>query len=70
MQAALRHDMTIGGAIALVVFFAFAMQCTSTLAVVRRETNSWKFPVLQFTYMTTVAYLAALVTNQVLTRIF
>ncbi|HEX3570535.1 MAG TPA: ferrous iron transport protein B [Acidobacteriaceae bacterium] len=70
LQAALRHDMTIGGAIALVVFFAFAMQCTSTLAVVRRETNSWKFPVLQFTYMTTVAYVAALVTNQVLTRLF
>ena len=70
LQAALRHDMTIGGAIALVVFFAFAMQCTSTLAVVRRETNSLKFPILQFTYMTTVAYLAALVTNQVLTRLF
>jgi len=70
LQAALRHDMTIGGAIALVVFFAFAMQCTSTLAVVRRETNSWKFPILQFTYMTTVAYIAALVTNQVLTRLF
>src|SRR6185437_13463237 len=44
LQAALRHDMTLGGAIALVVFFAFAMQCTSTLAVVRCETNSWKFP--------------------------
>lgn len=70
LQAALRHDMTIGGAIALVVFFAFAMQCTSTLAVVRRETNSLKFPILQFTYMTTVAYIAALVTNQVLTRLF
>jgi ferrous iron transport protein B len=69
LQAALRHDMTVGGAIALVVFFAFAMQCTSTLAVVRRETNSWKFPVLQFTYMTTVAYVAALVTNQVLSRL-
>ncbi len=70
LQAALRHDMTIGGAIALVVFFAFAMQCTSTLAVVRRETNSWKYPALQFAYMTGMAYLAALLTNQVLTRIF
>ncbi len=70
LQAALRHDMTLGGAIALVVFFAFAMQCTSTLAVVRRETNSWKFPVLQFTYMTCVAYFAALITNQVITRLF
>jgi len=70
LQAALRHDMTLGGAIALVVFFAFAMQCTSTLAVVRRETNSWKYPAVQFAYMTVVAYVAALVTNQVITRLF
>jgi ferrous iron transport protein B len=46
------------------------MQCTSTLAVVRRETNSWKFPVMQFLYMTGVAYIAALLTNQVITRLF
>jgi len=70
LQAALRHDMTLGGAIALVVFFAFAMQCTSTLAVVRRETNSWKYPAIQFAYMTVVAYVAALVTNQVIVRLF
>jgi ferrous iron transport protein B len=70
LQAALRHDMTLGGAIALVVFFAFAMQCTSTLAVVRRETNSWKLPALQFAYMTVVAYVAALLTNQVISRLF
>ena len=70
LQAALRHDMGLGGAIALVVFFAFAMQCTSTLAVVRRETNSWKLPALQFAYMTGVAYLAALLTNQLITHFF
>jgi ferrous iron transport protein B len=70
LQAALRHDITLGGAIALVVFFAFAMQCTSTLIIVRRETNSWKLPALQFAYMTTVAYVAALVANQVITRFF
>jgi ferrous iron transport protein B len=70
LQAALRHDMTLGGAIALVVFFAFAMQCTSTLAVVKRETNSWKFPAMQFAYMTVVAYVAALVTNQVIIHLF
>lgn len=69
LQMALRHDMTLAGAIALVVFFAFAMQCTSTLAVVRRETNSWKLPALQFFYMTGVAYVAALITFQVLSRI-
>ena len=70
LQAALRHDMTLGGAIALVVFFAFAMQCTSTLAVVRRETNSWKWPAVQFLYMSGLAYLAALVTNQLFLRLF
>src|SRR5579875_2308151 len=70
LQQALRHDMGLGGAIALVVFFAFAMQCTSTLAVVRRETNSYKLPALQFAYMTGVAYLAALLTNQLITHIW
>jgi ferrous iron transport protein B len=70
LQVALRHDITLGGAIALVVFFAFAMQCTSTLIIVRRETNSWKLPALQFCYMTTVAYVAALIANQVISRLF
>jgi ferrous iron transport protein B len=70
LQAALRHDLQLGGAIALVVYFALAMQCTSTLAVVKRETNSWKWPAVQFVYMTVLAYVAALVTNQVITRFF
>ena len=64
LQNALHQDLTFAGAMALLVFFAFAMQCTSTLAVVRRETNSWKWPVVQFVYMTMVAYVAALVVNQ------
>ena len=64
LQAALRHDLTLGGAMALVVFFAFALQCTSTIAIVRRETNSWKWPLLQFCYMSALAYVAALATNQ------
>ena len=59
LQAALRHELTPAGAAALLVFFAFAMQCMSTLAVVRRETNGWKWPLLQFSYMTVVAYLSA-----------
>lgn len=70
LQAALHHDMSIGGAIALVVFFAFAMQCTSTIAVVRRETNSWKWPALQFAYMSVAAYLGALITNQLFVHVF
>ncbi len=57
--------MTLGGALALMIFFAFAMQCTSTMAVVRRETNSWKWPALQFGYMLVLAYGAAFVVNHV-----
>jgi ferrous iron transport protein B len=59
MQEALHSDLSPAGAIALLVFFAFAMQCMSTMAVVRRETNSWRWPIIQFCYMTTVAYVAA-----------
>jgi ferrous iron transport protein B len=70
LQTALHHDMTLGGALALMIFFAFAMQCTSTMAVVRRETNSWKWPALQFAYMLALAYGAAFVVNHVALAIF
>ena len=70
LQTALHHDMTLGGALALMIFFAFAMQCTSTMAVVRRETNSWKWPAVQFLYMLALAYGAAFVVNHVVTAIF
>jgi ferrous iron transport protein B len=70
LHGALQRDMTLGGAMALVIFFAFAMQCTSTLAVVRRETNSWKWPVLQFSYMLVLAYTAAFVTNHLVNAFF
>jgi ferrous iron transport protein B len=65
LQTALHHDMTLGGAMALMIFFAFAMQCTSTMAVVRRETNSWKWPAVQFLYMLAMAYGAAFLVNHV-----
>jgi ferrous iron transport protein B len=63
LQTALHHDMTLGGALALMIFFAFAMQCTSTIAVVRRETNSWMWPAVQFLYMLALAYGAAFAVN-------
>jgi ferrous iron transport protein B len=63
LQTALHHDMTLGGALALMIFFAFAMQCTSTMAVVKRETNSWKWPAVQFLYMLALAWGAAFVVN-------
>ncbi|HEY1649737.1 MAG TPA: ferrous iron transporter B [Terracidiphilus sp.] len=70
LQTALHHDLKLGGALALMIFFAFAMQCTSTIAVVRRETNSWKWPALQFAYMLVLAYGAAFVVNHIAIAIF
>ena len=70
LQTALHHDMTLGGALALMIFFAFAMQCTSTMAVVRRETNSWKWPAVQFLYMLVLAWGAAFVVNHVVMALF
>jgi ferrous iron transport protein B len=64
LQQALQHDLTPGGAVALLIFFAFAMQCISTIAVVRRETGGWKWPVLQFTYMGVLAYVGAFLANR------
>jgi ferrous iron transport protein B len=65
LQTALHHDMTLGGSLALMIFFAFAMQCTSTMAVVRRETNSWKWPAVQFLYMLAMAWVAAFTVNHI-----
>ena len=52
--------------ISLLLFYAFAMQCMSTLAVVRKETNSWKWPIVQLSFMTIIAYLASLTAYQIL----
>jgi ferrous iron transport protein B len=59
LQKAIHQDLTFGGAIALLIFFAFAMQCISTIAVVRRETGGWKWPIFQFAYMSVLAYSGA-----------
>ena len=66
LQNALRHDLTLGGAVALLIFFAFAMQCMSTVAVVRRETGGWKWPILQFAYMGVLAYVGAFIAFHVI----
>jgi ferrous iron transport protein B len=50
------------------VFFAFALQCMSTLAVVKRETGTWKWPVGQFVYMGLLAYICAFATNVIVGR--
>ncbi len=67
LQQALHQDLTLGGAVALLVFFAFAMQCMSTIAVVRRETGGWFWPAIQFAYMTGLAYVCAFLANRLVT---
>jgi ferrous iron transport protein B len=56
----------LASGISLMLFYAFAMQCMSTLAIVKRETNSWKWPLLQLTFMSIFAYLTAMIAYQIL----
>ena len=64
-----RPVYSIPVALSIMVFFALCAQCASTLMVIRRETNSWGWPLFTFVYMTTLAYLAALIVYQVGTAI-
>jgi ferrous iron transport protein B len=70
MQSARREDgspvYTLASGVSLMIFYVFAMQCMSTLAVVRRETRSWKWPVIQLVYMTGLAYIASFIAYQLL----
>jgi ferrous iron transport protein B len=73
LQKKLRRDINettgepvynVWTALSLMIFFALAMQCMSTIAIVRRETNSWKWPAIMFTYMTGLAYLCSFIVYQ------
>ena len=57
---------TLATSLSLIVFYVFAMQCMSTLAVVKRETKSWKWSVLQFSGMTFIAYISSYIVYQTL----
>ncbi|MFK7749023.1 MAG: ferrous iron transport protein B [Kordia sp.] len=57
---------TFAAGISLLLFYAFAMQCMATLAIVKRETNGWKWPIIQLVSMTIIAYVAALIAYQFL----
>lgn len=57
---------TLASGVSLMIFYAFAMQCMSTIAIVKRETKSWKWPLIQLAYMSGLAYVAALVVFQLL----
>ncbi|MEC5147763.1 ferrous iron transport protein B [Chitinophaga sp. 212800010-3] len=52
---------TLASGLSLMIFYAFAMQCMSTMAIVKRETKSWKFPLIQLTYMTGLAYICSFI---------
>jgi ferrous iron transport protein B len=70
MQQAVRADgtpvYTLATGISLMIFYVLAMQCMSTLAVVKRETGSWKWPLLQLVGMTTIAYIMSFVAYRLL----
>jgi ferrous iron transport protein B len=57
---------TLATGISLMIFYALAMQCMSTLVIVKRETRSWKIPIIQLLYMTGLAYILSFVAYQVL----
>ncbi len=58
--------MSMATAFSLLIFYVFAMQCASSLAVVKRETGGWKWPIIQFVYLTGLAYIGSLITYQLL----
>ena len=68
MKAAVRPDgklvFNLASGLSLMIFYVFAMQCMSTLAVVKRETKSWKWPVIQLVYMTGLAYVMSWIVYQ------
>ena len=61
-----QKTFTFAVAMSLLIFYVFAMQCMSTLAVVRKETKSWKWPMIQFVFMTFMAYFGSMLTYQLL----
>lgn len=73
LRSATRSDgtpvFTVSTCLSLLVFYILAAQCLPTQVVTRRETNSWRWPIFQFTYMNTLAYVAALIVYQVASRL-
>ena len=68
MKAAKKEDgtpvYTLASGLSLMIFYVFAMQCMSTLAIVKKETRSWKWPIIQLIYMTGLAYIMSLIVYQ------
>ncbi len=68
MKAAVRPDgkkvFNLASGLSLMIFYVFAMQCMSTLVIVKKETKTWKWPIIQFIYMTGLAYLMSWIVYQ------
>ena len=64
-----RKTYSLPMALSLVLFYVFAMQCMSTMAVVKKETGTWKWPLIQLAFMSGLAYLVSLVVYQGLTAL-
>jgi ferrous iron transport protein B len=65
LASTLAGHWSLPTALAFLAWYVFAPQCASTLAVVKRETNAWRWPIIMFVYMIALAYVAALITFQV-----
>ena len=65
LGASLAHQWSLASALAFLAWYVFAPQCASTLGVVKRETNSWRWPIIMFCYMTALAYAAAFIVYHV-----
>lgn len=61
-----KHSYNLASGISLLLFYAFAMQCMSTIAIVKKETGSWKWTIIQLVFMSGIAYIAALIAYQFL----
>jgi ferrous iron transport protein B len=68
LASSLAHQWSLPTALSFLAWYIFAPQCASTLGVVKRETNSWRWPIIMFVYMIALAYVAALITFQVASR--
>jgi ferrous iron transport protein B len=65
LATSLAHHWSIATGLSFLAWYIFAPQCVSTLGVIKRETNSWKWPLVAFGYMTALAYVAAFATYQI-----
>ena len=69
LASTLASHWSLATGLSFLAWYVFAPQCASTLAVVKRETNAWRWPIIMFTYMIALAYIAAFVTYQVASRL-